>query len=111
VLFPDEESIGSHLHGPFGLSDFARKLASTGLEFRYSLLRDVVKLGFFFDQVVFGAIDRRANVQSPKSAGAGGPALHLLLADQFQIDVYVAVGWKTDGAADYAPSLVLRQVF
>jgi len=111
VLFPDEESIGSHLHGPFALSDFARKLASTGLEFRYSLLRDVIKLGFFCDQVLFGAIDRTANVQSLKSAGAGGPALHLLLLDEFQIDVYVAVGWKTDGAADYAPSLVLRQVF
>ena len=111
VLFPDEESIGSHLHGPFGGSDFARKLASTGFEFRYSLLRDVIKLGFFYDQVFFGAIDRTANVASLKSAGAGGPALHLLLADEFQIDLYVAVGWKTDGAADYAPSLVLRQVF
>ena len=111
VLFPDEESIGSHLHGPFGGSDFARKLASTGLEFRYSLLRDVIKLGFFYDQVFFGAIDRTADVASLKSAGAGGPALHLLLADEFQIDAYLAFGWKTDGAADYAPSLVLRQVF
>src|SRR5438445_599592 len=67
VLFPDEESIGSHLHGPFGGSDFARKLASTGLEFRYSLLRDVIKLGFFYDQVFFGAIDRTADVASLKS--------------------------------------------
>ncbi len=111
VLFPDEESIGSHLHGPFGVSDFARKLASTGFEFRYSLLRDVIKVGFCYDQVFFGAIDRTANAESLKSAGAGGPALHLLLADEFQIDAYLAVGWKTDGAADYAPSLVLRQVF
>jgi hypothetical protein len=111
VLFPDEESIGAHLHGSFGSSEFARKLASTGLEFRYSLLRDVIKLGAFYDQALFGAIDRTANVQSLKSAGAGGPALHLLLADEFQIDVYVALGWKTDGAVDHAPSLVLRQVF
>ena len=111
VLFPDEESIGGHLHGPFGGSDFARKLASTGLELRYSLLRDVIKLGVFYDQVFFGALDRTADVESLKCAGAGGPALHLLLADEFQIDVYAAVGWKTDGAADYAPSLVLRQVF
>jgi hypothetical protein len=74
-------------------------------------LRDVIKLGAFYDQALFGAIDRTANVQSLKSAGAGGPALHLLLADEFQIDVYVALGWKTDGAVDHAPSLVLRQVF
>jgi len=111
VLFPDEESVGSHLHGAFGGSDFARKLASTGFEFRYSLLRDVIKLGFFYEQVLFGAIDRTANVESLKSAGAGGPALHLLVADQFQFDAYLAVGWKADGAAEYATSLAVRQVF
>jgi hypothetical protein len=111
VLFPDEESIGAYLHGAFGLSDFARKLAGTGFEFRYSFLRDVFKVGVFYNQVFFGAIDRTTNVESMKSAGAGGPALHLLLADEFQIDGYLAVGWKTDGTADYGPSLVLRQVF
>ena len=49
--------------------------------------------------------------QSLASAGASGPALHLLLADQFQVDVYPALGWKTDGSPDFASSLVLRQVF
>jgi hypothetical protein len=111
VLFPDEESIGGHLHGPFGGSDFARKLASTGFEFRYSLWRDAIKVGLFYDQMVFGSIDRVADAESPTSAGAGGPALHLLLADQFQIDFYFAFGWKPDGSTDHAPSLVLRQVF
>jgi hypothetical protein len=110
VLFPDEESVGSHLHGVLS-SDYARKLGSTGLEFRYSLLRDVIKVGLFYDQVLYGAIDRTAGTASPKSAGAGGPAVHLLLADQFQVDTYLAVGWNTAGAADYGLSLVVRQVF
>ena len=111
VLFPDEESIGSHLHGAFAGSDFARKLASTGLEFRYSLLRDVIKVGLFYDQVLFGAIDRTTDRQSLQCAGAGGPAVHLLLVDEFQMDAYLSLGWRADGALDYAPSLVLRQVF
>jgi hypothetical protein len=111
VLFPDEESIGQHLKGAFGGSDFARKLASTGLEFRYSLLRDVFKVGLFYDQVLFGLLDRTINAWSVGSAGAGGPAFHLLLADEFQVDAYFAVGWKTNGSADFAPALVLRQVF
>ena len=111
VLFPDEESIGGHLHGPFGGSDFARKLASAGLEFRYSLLRDAIKVGLFYDQAFFGSIDRATDAESLKSAGAGGPALHLLLADEFQIDFYFALGWKPNGSTDHAPSLVLRQVF
>src|SRR5512140_368905 len=94
VLFPDEESIGNHLHGAFGGSEFARKAASTGLEFRYSLLRDVIKVGLFYDQVLFGAIDRATDGQSPEWAGAGGPAVHLLLADEFQIDSYLSLGWR-----------------
>jgi hypothetical protein len=110
VLFPDEESVGSHLHGFAGF-DFARKLGSTGVEFRYSLLRDVLKVGLFYEQVVFGAIQRTAGTESPSSAGAGGPALHLLLGDQFQIDVFLAVGWSTGGATGYAPSFALRQVY
>ena len=32
VLFPDEESLGVHLHGAFGGNVFARRLASTGVE-------------------------------------------------------------------------------
>jgi len=110
VLFPDEESIGGHLHGAFAESDYARKLASSGLEFRYSFSRDVVKVGVFYDQVLFGAIDRTSGAETLKTAGAGGPALHLLLGDQFQIDGYLALGWKADGKT-YAVSLVLRQVF
>jgi hypothetical protein len=111
VLFPDEESIGNHLKGAFGSSDFSREAASTGLEFRYSLLRDIVKVGLFYNQVVFQALDRTLGTSSVQSAGAGGPAVHLLLADEFQVDAYLALGWKTDGGAAFAPALVLRQVF
>jgi hypothetical protein len=111
VLFPDEESLGVHVHGAFGATDFARKLASTGVEFRYSLLRDVFKVGLFYDQALFGALDRITGNESVNGAGAGGPALHLLLADQFQIDAYLAVAWKSVGTTDLASTLVLRQVF
>jgi hypothetical protein len=110
VFFPDEESIGNHLNGAFG-GDFARKLLSTSLEFRYSLLRDVFKVGLFYNQLLFGALDREKATWSTQSAGAVGPAAHMLLSDEFQFDVFLAIGWKTDGAIDFAPGLVLRQVF
>ncbi len=111
VLFPDEESLGVHLHGAFGGTVFARKLASTGVEFRYSFLRDVFKVGVFYDQALFGALDLINGMQSVTLAGAGGPAVHLLLADQFQIDAYLPVGWRANGSTDLATALVLRQVF
>ena len=111
MLFADEEPIGSHLHGPFATSDFASRLASSGLEFRYSLLRDVFKVGVFYDQIIYSGLDRTFGGSSPRTAGAGGPTLHLLLADQFQFDFQFAVGWKTEGATDYAAGFVLQQVF
>ena len=114
VLFPDEESLGGHLNGAFGGSDFVRKVGSTGLEFRYSLLRDLFKVGLFYDQAIFGLIDRTIPSQSSSqlgAAGAGGPAAHLLLADEIQIDFYLAFGWKTAHVFNFAPGLELRQVF
>jgi len=95
----------------FGATDFARKLASTGVEFRNSLLRDVFKVGLFYDQALFGALDRITGKESVNGAGAGGPAVHLLLADQFQIDAYLAVGWKSVGTTDLASTLMVHQVF
>jgi hypothetical protein len=83
----------------------------SSIEFRYSLLRDAIKVCVFYEQIVFGSIDRATDAESLQSAGAGGPALHLLLADEFLIDFHFALGRKPDGSTDQAPSLVLRQVF
>jgi hypothetical protein len=110
VPFPDEESLGTHLRA-FAGSDYARRVGSTGLELRYSLLRDVFKLGLFYQPGVFGAIDRATDRESLAFAGAGGPSLHVLVADQFQFDAYFAVGWSPGGAVGYAGSLALRQVY
>jgi len=114
VLFPDEESLGGHLNGAFGGSDFVRQVGSTGIEFRYSLLRDLFKVGLFYDQAIFGLIDRTIPSQPSSqlgAAGAGGPAAHLLLADEIQVDFYLAFGWKTAHVFNFAPGLELRQVF
>ena len=69
VLFPEEESIGGGdlLRGPFG-AVYARRLVGLDLEYRFSLLRDVFKLGIFHNAVGYGAIDRATN--KDKLAGA-----------------------------------------
>jgi hypothetical protein len=110
VLFPDEQSVGDSLNGAFG-GDFVHRVLGTKAEFRYSLLRDVFKVGVFYAQAFYQAIDHTLGTSAPRTAGAGGPALHVLLADEFQIDVYLAVGWDSTGATALAPALVLRQVF
>ena len=111
VLFPDEESIGDGLHGAFGNDTFTRALVGVGAEFRFSLVRDAVKLGLFYDQVVFGAIDRSGGPVRSETAGAGGPSMYVLLADEFDTGLYFAFGWTPHGGFSFAPSLYLRQVF
>jgi hypothetical protein len=34
-----------------------------------------------------------------------------LLADQFQVDVYLGVGWRAGGSLGLSPSIAVRQVF
>ncbi len=114
VLFLDERSIGNDLRGPFGGTDFARHVASLSVEYRYSFLRDVFKVGIYHDAVGFGAIDRTVPSMGPEKllgANAAGLAAHLLLLDEFQCDAYYGYGWTTDGRNDHGLALVIRQAF
>jgi hypothetical protein len=111
VLCPDEDSIGKYLNGPFSTTVFARSLAAAGAEFRFSLIREALKVGLFYDQVVFGAIDRSGGPTKPATAGAGGPSLHLLLADEIEAGGYLSFGLRSGGIFDFAASLIVRQVY
>jgi hypothetical protein len=114
VLFADERSIGNDLRGPFGSSDFARHVGSVSLELRYSIIRDIFKLGVYHDLAAFGAIDRSAasgGGESLQAANAVGLAAHFLVLDEFQCDAYYGFGWTTDGRNDKGLALVIRQAF
>jgi len=111
ILFPDEEPLGNALYGCFGTSVFARAVANAGAEYRHSLVRDAVKVGVFYDQAVYGALDRSGGPTMPSTAGAGGPSVHILLADEFELAGYLAFGWRAHAIFDFAPTLTLRQVF
>ena len=113
MLFNDEQSIGEHLRGPFGAAVFGRRLASVGLEVRYSLLRDLFKIGLFHDAVAYGDIDR-ATVETPeklRGANAFGLGLHALVLDAFSIDAWLGQGFTTDGRTDRGVSIAIRQAF
>ncbi len=111
ILFPEEQSIGGDpLRGPFG-SVYARKLASFGAEFRYSLLRDVFKLGVFHNAVAFGAIDRVTNAESPRLADSFGLGVHALLYEEFALDAWFGFGFEGGGRADHGAALQLKQAF
>ncbi|HMC34280.1 MAG TPA: hypothetical protein VKH65_07730, partial [Myxococcales bacterium] len=111
ILFPEEASIGgSVLRGPFS-NEYARKYGGLQLEFRYSLLRDVIKLGIFHNVAGYGAIDRVTEKEELTFANAVGLGFHALLIDEFQLDAWFGVGWSTKGLFDQGGALAIRQAF
>ena len=111
VLFPEEASIGGDvLRGPFG-NEYARRYGGLQLEFRYSLLRDVFKLGIFHNAVGYGAIDRVTNKDKLTGANAVGLGIHALIIDEFQLDAWFGVGWSTKKTFDQGAALAIRQAF
>jgi hypothetical protein len=111
VVFPEEESIGGDpLRGPFG-SVYARRLLAVQAEFRYSLLRDVFKLGLFHNLVAYGALDRVKQTETPALADALGVGAHALLIDEFELDAYFGVGYGSGNRFDRGAALSIRQAF
>ena len=111
VVFPEEESIGGDpLHGPFG-GEYTRRLLAVQVEFRYSLLRDVFKLGLFHNAVAYGALDRVKRSESLALANSFGVGAHALLIDSFALDAYFGVGYATGNKFDRGAALSIRQAF
>ncbi len=113
VVFPEEQSIGDGdlLGGPFG-AVYARRVGGLNLEYRFSLLRDIFKLGLFHNAAVYGDIIKRSPFTEKLAfADALGLGVHLLIIDEFQLDAYFGVGWATAGRFDKGAALAIRQAF
>lgn len=112
VLFPEEGSLGGEvLRGPFG-SEYARRFAGLELEYRYSVVRDVFKIGLFHNLAAFGVVDRATNLDDKLGlANAVGLGAHALIIDEFQLDAYFGVGWSTHAKFDTGAALAIRQAF
>jgi hypothetical protein len=110
VIFPEEESLGDNLRGTFS-NEYARKLGLVALEFRYSLMRDVIKMGVFHNLVGYGAINRTTDTEKFALADAFGLGFHALLLDGFQLDAYYGFGFASGGKIDHGASLYIRQAY
>ena len=114
VVFPEEQSVGDSdfLGGPFG-AVYSRKLVGLNLEYRLSLVRDILKLGLFHNAVGYADIVRRNPYAEKRSfADALGLGVHALMIDEFQLDAYFGVGWSTEGGRfDKGAALAIHQAF
>lgn len=96
VLFPFEVPLGEYLRGNFG-DVFLRQGIGGRAEFRFSLTRDLYKLGFFVDTAGYGEIDRTLGSETPRFGVAFGPGFHALIVGMFQLDMNVSFGLLSTG--------------
>jgi hypothetical protein len=110
VPFFDEQNVGDVVRGPFG-GLYVRQVAGPRIEFRFALLRDILQFGVYDDAAVYGAIDRSTNVASQAFANVLGLAVHALLLDSLQLDVYFGTGFNSQGQVQPGLSLGLQQAY
>lgn len=108
VAFTDEDRVGDALRGGlFGEEIYCDGVATAALEFRWSLFRELYKVGVFHDGAVcHSGIDDRWRV-----ADAFGISFHALLLNTFRLSISVAQGFASGGRSDQGLSLALSQVF
>lgn len=104
VIFPFEDPLGQYLPGAFG-GLWLRKGAAVRVEYRYSLVRDLVKVGAFANAAVFD------EAGAPRPGLGAGPSAHLLLENFFQLDVFVNLAVLSDGRFGAGALVWLRKVF
>lgn len=112
VLYTEEQSLGGEAMRSVFSSVFARRIGAVGLEFRYSLLRDLFKVGLWDNLAAYGSIDRtKSDAQTRALADAVGVGVHALLIDEFQFDLYWGVGFRSDGPFGNGAALQIGQAF
>ena len=111
IFFVDELALADHLRVGFGLEKYTHRVGSASLEFRYSLLRDKVKIGLFNDTGVWRHLPRDDARQKPSLAGSTGASVGLFLFDEIQVDAYYGVGWSTDNYMSPGLALAIKEAF
>jgi hypothetical protein len=110
VTFHDEMSLGHFTRNVFA-SQYIAEAVNLSVEFRFSISRDVVKLSFFHDLALFANPDRELGTAAAQLADAFGPGINLLLQDMFQLDMYMAFGFRRGPQFGAAFNLQLQKAF
>ncbi len=110
VLFPFEEPLGDYLRATFG-DVFVRAAGGLRAEFRFSLTRDLFKLGLFTDLAAFGEVDRVTGAQTPRFGAAFGPGFHALIEGMFQMELHLSFGLLSTGRFNTGVHAVLIKIF
>ncbi len=110
VTFHDELSVAELTRGLFG-AQWVPSGATLQLEFRFSLVRDDIKVGVFHDLAVFAVPLRTQGKAAVELANGFGPSLHFLAMDMFQLDLFMAFGFRRNANFNAAFSMQFQKAF
>jgi len=111
IWFIDELPLFDHLRIGFGLGQYTHMAGSGSLEFRYSILRDKVKIGVFNDTGVWRHLPRNDPNEKAELAGSFGASFGLFVFDEIQLDAYYGLGWSSDGYSSTGLALAIKEAF
>jgi len=110
VLFPFEEVLGEHLPAVFG-DIWVQKAGGVRTEFRYSLVRDIFKVGVFANALAFAEEPRDGSKAIPRFGAGLGPTTHLLIEGIFQLDLFLNFSLLSNGRFSTGLLVWLNKVF
>ncbi len=110
ITFHDEISVGDFTRGVFP-GQYVPSAANLSVEFRFSISRDAIKVSLFHDLALFAVPLRDLGYVVPQLANAFGPGLHILMQDMFQLDMYVAFGFRRQAQFGAAFSMQFQKAF
>lgn len=110
VLFPFEEVLGEHLPAVFG-DIWVQKAGGVRAEFRYSLVRDIFKVGLFANAIAFAEEPRDGTRAIPRFGAGLGPTTHVLIEGIFQLDLFLNFSLLSNGRFSTGLLVWLNKVF
>jgi hypothetical protein len=110
--FYDEVAMGDgFLRAVYTNRFFARRAASFSMEYRLSLVRELLKVSIFNDAAFIEDLDLDRNAQGLRFADNVGIGLHALLLSNFQVNVFAGVGITRGENVGFGGSLSIQQAF
>lgn len=110
VLFAFEEPVGEYLRAVFG-DVWTRAVFGLRGEFRFSLTRDLFKVGLFVDAASYAEHDDVTGLDVARFGTAFGPGFHTLVEGLFQVDVNVSFGVLSTGRANVGLFVFVYKIF
>jgi hypothetical protein len=102
---------GTYVRGVYSDQFYFDRVVSAGIEYRFSLTRDLFKIGIFDEAALFREHVIAGRGPQPEVVNAAGPGLHFLVMDTLQVDFYASIAVSTAREYNTGATVRIRRAF